>query len=166
MKKKEENICFCGGEKNEDGKGGKYLEKENIFLWRRRKKENLPEADKQKWEIGLEFFTQICNIWIPGCDIALFDFGGSCLKPGHSNYKYKDEYQLVTLLNDPRIHSAQTVAHGACLEKICLFFGHIVHLGFVNQDLIGLAAVKFNVDSRLNKDVCEILKVYCYLMRF
>ena len=33
MKKKEENICFCGGEKNEDGKGGKYLEKENIFLF-------------------------------------------------------------------------------------------------------------------------------------
>ena len=49
MKKKEENICFCGGEKNEDGKGGKYLEKENFFLPRRKKteKENLSLADRQ-----------------------------------------------------------------------------------------------------------------------
>ena len=111
--------------------------------------------------------SMICSKYSSICNRETHNvFGGSCLKPGHSNYKYKDEYQLVTLLNDPRIRSAQTIAHGACLEKICLFFGHIVHLGFVNQDLIGLAAVKFNVDSRLNKDVCEILEVYCYLMRF
>ena len=27
-KEKEENLFFCGGEKNGEGKGGKYLEKE------------------------------------------------------------------------------------------------------------------------------------------
>ena len=41
MKKKEENICFCGGEKNEDGKGGKYLEKENIFFAEEKEKEEI-----------------------------------------------------------------------------------------------------------------------------
>ena len=34
---KEENI-FCGGEENGEGKGGKYLEKENIVLVEERKK--------------------------------------------------------------------------------------------------------------------------------
>ena len=28
---------FCGGEENEEGKGGNYLEKENIFLCNREK---------------------------------------------------------------------------------------------------------------------------------
>ena len=70
----------------------------------------------------------------------------------------------MTLLNDPRIRSAQAVAHGACLKNICWFFGQIVYQRFVNQDHIGLAVVKFNVDIRLNKGVCEILKVFCYLM--
>ena len=34
-----EDVSFFGGEKNCEQKGGKYLEEENISLWRRRKME-------------------------------------------------------------------------------------------------------------------------------
>ena len=65
------------------------------------------------------------------------------LQPG-SSFKLKSQsiiFESGTLSSDKlffdsiryrydmsRIRSAQAVAHGACLENICLFFGQIAHL--------------------------------------
>ena len=56
-KEKEENIWrrkvfFSEEKKIGDGKGGNYLEKENIFLWRRRKRSKIFGEEKLLWTYG------------------------------------------------------------------------------------------------------------------
>ena len=44
-------LFFVEKKKREEGKGGKYLEKGNIFLWRKRKTEKKKAENIWRWKI-------------------------------------------------------------------------------------------------------------------